>query len=95
MPNTEVLFLHPLFRKMAGDYIRTSFIYLEPIKRNFHLDRLVIIVDVPNRHQAFYIKHCPILAYLSIIGFCYLYTSKASEIFSCDSSILAILSVST
>ena len=57
--------------KMTSDHIYASFIYLEPIDRNFHLYALVIIVHVPNRHPAFFTKHRPIFAYLAIAGFCY------------------------
>jgi len=84
-PKTIQSFPHPSFRKMTSDHIHASIIYLEPINRNFHLSALIIIVHIPNRHSAFFIKHCPILAYLAIF-----ITSKSSVILSRAIGICAI-----
>ena len=85
-------FLHPSFRKMTSDHIHASFIYLEPIKRNFHLCYLIIIVHIPNRHSAFFIKQVLSLPTLPSLDFAIFITSKRSVILSCDSSILVICS---
>lgn len=58
-----------------------QFIYLEPINQNFHLYVLVIIIHIPNRHSAFFIKYCPVLLlspYPAVPDFAIFKTSRSS-----------------